>query len=60
MHNLELTRGVIIETHRFLQSIDTEELQRKIRLISEEASSWWIMLLCYLASVWEVVVSWFV
>ena len=59
MNNLELTQGVIVETHRFLQRIDAEELQRKIRHLSDEASSWWKMLLRFLVSVWEVLVSWF-
>ena len=59
MQNLDLSRGVIIESHRFLQQLDTEEWGRRMRVISDSANSRWKMLLAYLCSVWEVVISWF-
>lgn len=59
MQNLDLSRGVIIESHRLLQQLDTEEWERRIRGISDSATSRWKMLLAYLCSVWEVIISWF-
>ena len=52
MTNLDFSRGVMIETHRFINSIDTAQLQQQWQQISDTASSWWEQLLAWLQKLW--------
>jgi hypothetical protein len=52
MTNLDFSRGVMIETHRFINSIDTAQLQQQWQQISDTASSWWEQLQAWLQKLW--------
>ena len=53
MKNLDFSRGVMIETHRLINSIDTAELQQQWQQISDTACSWWEQLLSWLKELWH-------
>lgn len=59
MKNLNLSSGVIIETRRLINSIDTEKLQKQWGQISETAESWWQWLLDWLEKIWKwILMQW--
>lgn len=52
MRNLDFSRGVMVETRRLINSIDTAALQQQWQHISDTALSWWQQLLVWLEELW--------
>lgn len=59
MSNLNLSGGVLLETKRLLNNIDTKQIEQQIQTISQSAGSWWQRLLDFLHSLWHALTSWF-
>lgn len=53
MQNLDFSRGIMVETRRMIDSIDTAELQKQWEQISETALSWWEQLPVWLNDFWQ-------
>ncbi len=59
LSNLEFSRGIMVETCRLIDSIDTESLHEQWQQISDTAVSWWQQLLQWLAALWAAFLSLF-
>lgn len=52
MNNLDPSSSVVVEISRFINNIDTEELQQQWNQMASTATSWWQSLLDWLADLW--------
>lgn len=59
MSNLNLCGGVLLETKRLLNNIDTKQIEQQIQSISAHAESWWQYVINFFCSLWHALTSWF-
>lgn len=50
--NLDFSSGIIIETRRLLEQIDTKELLGQLNDLSHKATDWWSILVEFLRRLW--------